>query len=563
MKIAAKLHGAAGDPCCCGGPVALVGQYKSGVAPFCGFEEFTAPATPKRWYRKKVKRGTITLQRFAASSDCATGTPTTPATLQCRTRGGTGSLIGYLAFYAETPPNRYLLATWSGGGYKKYWRDWPCVGNLQGSFTYAQSGSYSIDPVTGVQTGGTVFSTNGVPTAGYGPTDNRYAQVPQCMHENPYGGISSPTVGNAIVVGCDTDQNAYREWNLHEYETLCNPDTEANAIARLFAGSAGTWSGYSAGSSTTCLARFQQRTTTTTFVYQEAQFKVTKTGLQANTAYAVHVDLMRRAYGIGDYAKSQTLVVGGTTDGGGNLEIDDQAVPNPIGFESYVTNAVVLLEADTVDTWDETNEYVQTPHSSQPTTCDLTQVDNSTRSVGGVQDLAGPVEADYNGLTIDTTTATTRTRVGNETCTNSPRYDGDPYPWVKMTGTFTETLETEDTPDDAIARATPPLTWADCNTLGWGVRCSTFRIRSDAAIAFRTVHVKAVCTGLGLNTNYRVTIPFAARVLGTAGPFTPTGDSTAITFNSGAQTTYTSDFYDVPMDDGWETVYGSAKMELT
>lgn len=135
-------------------------------------------------------------------------------------------------------------------------------------------------------------------------------------------------------------------------EELSDEDTEADAIARLLASDDGAWSSWRVvgdGTGGTCVnpacctALIEARGDSASFLYQESQWRVTKGGLTPSAAYEAHVAIWRREYGsLGPYIKYATMIVPGTANGSGNIQIDG-TVPNDAGYETYA--AAACLEA--------------------------------------------------------------------------------------------------------------------------------------------------------------------------------------------------------------------------
>jgi hypothetical protein len=243
--------------------------------------------------------------------------------LSGRHRQGTASLIGFQQFTSSpTPPTFYLVQTYGGGfvvnyGYNQFCNNSP-VGQLAGS----DSGALSYDPVTGA------FSSTHVHTG-----DSSYGMG--CGFGTTY---TPTTETDYTIAGCC--QNTayyyfYESVSSSGTRTLSVPDTESNAINRLFAGSSGTWSAWTKGSAVSCLARYQQRTLNQ-FVIQEAEYELAGSGLTPGATYTVNLRVWRRTYNVGSYSLFATLPVSGTVDSTGNLAITGD-VPNLVGYDTYVS----------------------------------------------------------------------------------------------------------------------------------------------------------------------------------------------------------------------------------
>lgn len=161
-----------------------------------------------------------------------------------------------------------------------------------------------------------------------------------------FAGLTStttPTPTSRIVAGTDTCSSSKKATGSRT-EALSEEDTENDAKDRLMAAS--SWSewrepSYLCTQPACCLAQYQDRGDGFTFNYQEAQWKVVRTGLTPSTTYIVKVQIWRREYGVGDFIKYATLEESVSTDGAGNLEKTGD-VPNDLGYESYAHSACVL-----------------------------------------------------------------------------------------------------------------------------------------------------------------------------------------------------------------------------
>jgi hypothetical protein len=574
MQAAARKSGSTADPCCCSAACLVDCHQKSGTAFMCGFTEFASPSDPPRYYRKKTKKGTITILRFPPKTpvqDC-TAPDCTPAALTCRTRGGTASLCGFSEFVYSTPPRKFH--TWSVNQGAVF-----AIRNQSGNkgytcqFTTADQ-SRSYDPVSCVEGGGALTLSSKTEIA---------ALIPPCTGgSNSGSGYLLDCADLTLLPGMSTIPNSKTAtvWTFGSETidfgppcplsppsspvdirySLTDEDTEQIAINRLVAGL--SWGPYVAGTASSCLARWEQRTAGFDLAYQEAQFDLNAYGLVPGRAYVAQVDVMRSPYGAGTFAFFQKMTVFGVADGAGNLAIYNQGVPNPPGFESYVTNACVLQEDSIVDSWDLTQEYIQHPTSGHVTTCALNQSpDGSTRMVNGAPDSNGPTEADFAGLVTETLTQTTRILSGNRGCVYSPRFDGDPFPWASADGTVTETLSVEDAEGDALARAQAGQVWAPCG-LGCGVFCPTYRIRAGGMIQYQSVQVRAKGgPPLAPNKTYKTIIRFSRKPITGSAPWKPYSQY-EITWNSGTDPFFWTDWYDEPEEDGQYTCVARSSVVL-
>ena len=256
------------------------------------------------------------------------------ASVECRTRGGTASLCGYPEWtgYESSPPKKYRTLT-QGGNYRfVHYTDITCATTTADpdivctwSGVCSFNGSTCAETQGGIQNCGGADATNcGNLGGGFGPGD-------------PDTTTTSVNL-DAIVTGtCRVGGAGFGKYTeASQYAHLTTEDTEADAVIRLLAGAGGTWSGWSAASSTTCLARWEARTSGFNLVYQEAQWRRVFTGLTASTRYEMNIDVYRRSFGTGSYVLYQTITVEGTSDGAGNLTLSGD-VPNAYGYETYVS----------------------------------------------------------------------------------------------------------------------------------------------------------------------------------------------------------------------------------
>ncbi len=294
-------------------------------------------------------------------SECQCCLIDTPAPFQCRTRGGTATICGTAEYTTPSvPPKLYRTTTLAGGLYKCEWDGANCTGNA-GNFCSNYAGQYLFDKNTCAQTNAQTETRNITPSAICAPPPGPYStSTPTGLPLTPDTfGLSSDqvlvttrtvltwTYGSA---GC-LSPVANRTWGGSITSTLSDEDLESDAIARLLAGGGGTWSAWTTGGDGSggtcipkvcCLARYEQRTTLFSFVYQEAQIRVTYSGLEPSKSYLVAVKIWRRSFGVDPYVLFQTLLLNATTDGSGNLSIDAD-IPNTVGFETYSASASVLV----------------------------------------------------------------------------------------------------------------------------------------------------------------------------------------------------------------------------
>ncbi len=263
---------------------------------------------------------------------CTCCTPCVLGTLSCRTRGGTATLCGFSELTSPTtPPRKYRKCT------NDQSTTITCSGACGGSGSFTCTDS--PNPTYPQYNKDTCGFTGGVRlqcTDGFGYDTDCYDRFsPGCNIRFTTTQTSiTPflTSGDACCggTGCGNGLATSVSGSI----TISDEDTEADALARLMAGSGGTWSSWSAGSSTTCLAQYQQRTTGFSFQYQEAQWRITASGLTPGKTYDTPIQYWRRTYGSGSYTLYSSVTASGAADGSGNLDIEGD-VPNAIGYETY------------------------------------------------------------------------------------------------------------------------------------------------------------------------------------------------------------------------------------
>lgn len=250
--------------------------------------------------------------------------------LTCRTKGGLAALCGHAEFASpSTPPLLYHTLTANGTNVSANYTDSGCTvpavpsGN---SCTHAGSVVYDADDCsvvtsggftcTGGQSGGVTTdlgSSNCFITVSKTPTTQSAAPTGFCC---PDGGIFSKQVTFGLIL------------------TLSDEDTEEQAIARLLASV--DWSDYGAN----CAAGWEPRTIATTFLYQEAEFKVDMSSLTPGGNYLLKLKVYRSVWGMGDFVLLYTLIYPVTADGSGNAQVTG-TIPNDNGFDTMVANPYV------------------------------------------------------------------------------------------------------------------------------------------------------------------------------------------------------------------------------
>lgn len=258
--------------------------------------------------------------------------------LSCRTRGGLAFLCGYQEFFPLSVPAKVyrkyaMTGTFTDASHGLAdCSDTPIITTsaLSGAAQYNKDNCDFTDDTTAVTTPpGTAVTPQAKISAGTCPfSDCRVT----------WACTSTQAVGTGNNVCCLSGSN-YHNFTGSNTHTLSDEDTEADAITRLLAGAGGIWSAYSTpGVSCVnppcCKAGYPNRTTGTTFQYNEAQWRITQTGLIPGHNYKVPMQYWRRPYGIGSYTLFQSFFATGSADGGGLFDIQG-TVPNARGFETY------------------------------------------------------------------------------------------------------------------------------------------------------------------------------------------------------------------------------------
>lgn len=283
-----------------------------------------------------------------------------PNTLQCRIRGGTAEICGHSEFPnatggVSTPPKKYRVKT-AGGSMEDCARTpADCSGAATFSAKYEYSGTCTYDSATCGTTNtlnykeyndagvcpATTLNTNAGQACNWG--DSTDPASASCLMDITVSKTRVDRAGTNTCCDMGGGNGTTRTGSM--YWELSTEDTESDAITRLLAGSSwGSWIdsggvGCTGTPPLCCLAKYQSRTSGFTFAYQEAEARVTATGLTPSTLYNVRVELYRRAYGSGSYTWYQTATTTGTSDGSGNLTSSAITVTNTKGYETYAYSA--------------------------------------------------------------------------------------------------------------------------------------------------------------------------------------------------------------------------------
>lgn len=285
----------------------------------------------------------------------------TPGTLECRTRGGTATLVGHDEFTSpSTPPKKYRDMSVSGYWATCDYSGFGCTGHVDANrMEYAGTCNYSATTGSATNTFNRKYGVN--TDCNTPPTTSAYDNplcerpyTPDTGSNGDYPSIATITTSgltrkwdyeNGTWAPCTQAGGVYRTWHGEVDWVLSTEDTEADAIARLVAGTSwGSWLTVGGGCSlpACCLANYEPRTAGFSFAYQEAQLRVTASGLTPSTNYDAVVPIYRRTYGSGSYAVYELLIVSGTTDGSGNFSVTTD-VPNARGYDSYAGSPIVVL----------------------------------------------------------------------------------------------------------------------------------------------------------------------------------------------------------------------------
>lgn len=314
--------------------------------------------TQREWNVTVNKEGTYYV-RLTVSDQCYTVTlyseglfvanDWVSADIECRTKSATATLCGFDEYTSpSSPPKKYRVQTISG---TITFCDWPvdnCSGPTRnspdssahdvygGSFTYSSTDCSTTNAQTREQYRGQNTGCGG---------GSLQATTQPSENFTPHlfvGGVTVTSSQTSVTWEADgvcheLFGGSYRQTGTVTKQ-LSGEDTEFDAIDR--ANAMASWSAWSAGSSVTCLASIEERSSGFSFLYQTAEYRITKSGLSPNTNYDIRFNVLRRTYGGGSYSFYQTLMVSATTDGSGNLSYTNE-VPSYVGFDSYIENAEV------------------------------------------------------------------------------------------------------------------------------------------------------------------------------------------------------------------------------
>lgn len=552
--------------CVCDGIVcATACRKKTGTATLCGYPEFSSPSTPPKAYKRRVTGGTMTIAKFVESS-CG-GPSSLSATCECQSKTTTASLCGYAEYVSpSTPPRAYRRQTISGNVRDCYFgSDATCVtpvGPPLGSQLTVFSGAYQYNANSCAETNtqhrdnysdmsacavSTFVNTQGLArdiSAGVFQSLAGFAHAFDVITQ-----ISKTTVlgGNCFdFFGRRTSTSTGRL-------DLADEDTTADAVARANAGI-----GWSASGACSLHTSYRgQSSSSFAISYRSAQTRAIVTGTTVGMRLHIQFQIYRRVRGSGSaYSAYTTIDIFPTASGTGYTSAW-QDLPQDDTYE-YLMNGCTAqgnIEEDVVDTWDVVDDF----GPGLPAACSVATTDHSTRVDDGVPvlwpwALFNPPTA-YATFATAFSSATSRITTGNNICQS---FEAG---YAKFIGTVNEDLSSEDTDDDAYARAVAVATFGDC-LLGCLMGCSAFRSQRTTGFSFgfSTVQTRVGWTAT-IGVTYKVTIRFARRILGSSGPYL-FFSLIELTILADAVDELT-DWQDVPNEEaGWDTVAANCSVEI-
>lgn len=268
---------------------------------------------------------------------------------ECRTRGGTATLIGHSEFAdagASSPPKKYRIKTAAGTLEDCAYSTSSCGGSQSGA-KYEYLGTCSYDALTGAVTNTLNFKQYN--NAGVCPATTLTLDDAQACTWGDTTLASSSSCLMSVAVGktlitregtgtcCSFGSSSTRRTGSMTW-ALSDEDTENDAIARLQA--AASWSSWSAANSTSCKASYEQRTSGFSFAYTEAAFRDT-ISIPSGQTGILKVGLYRRARGSSDpWVHYATEVFFLTGDGSNQDTIEFTYAADP-GFEAYAAGLPV------------------------------------------------------------------------------------------------------------------------------------------------------------------------------------------------------------------------------
>lgn len=263
------------------------------TATMVGYTEYTSPSSPPVYYRRKDFSGGITYCQYNGGALCSL--PTNGA--EVRSYSGACSYAADGTFTSTalyTLDTNYVPGTCAAGGV----------------ITHPSWGTCTIPDKYDAFDGGL-----------------NYVNLTQTTREVIGLGICA-TVGGGF--GYKATGSAT--------ETLSNPDTNADAIARGRATQ--TWTPYASAGSESDPSKWETRTGGS-FLYRDARIRATMTAYRPVTHFNLTLDVMRSVYDAGVYVKIGEIVLPFVTDGTGSAVITDYVLPAYEGYDVKVANPVV------------------------------------------------------------------------------------------------------------------------------------------------------------------------------------------------------------------------------
>ena len=277
----------------------------------------------------------------------------TPATTEyyCRTRGGTATLVGkneFDGFVTTSAPKRFRRVDVSGGGSSDVYSASDCA-TYTGNVATAFSGNYTWNALTGATTNATVAQpyvdgVAGTPTT-VSITQTSPIDTPVCDFDRVYTQKSRTVIGNQDC--CPSTGSNYVKSSGTWRQVLSDEDTEEDAIARVIAGLIASppsadpdgWSDFGLcngdGTLPCCTSEWALRPSSYSFDYNEAEFQINATGLNAAGFSVVVVKIKRVDLSTMEEEDAEEQVFETYADGGGEISFE-VLLPVARGFQHFV-----------------------------------------------------------------------------------------------------------------------------------------------------------------------------------------------------------------------------------
>lgn len=235
----------------------------------------------------------------------------------------------------------------------------------------------------------------------------------------------------------------------------------------------------------------------------------------------------------------------------GFVQLDFIAVHSGFGYQAPFPKRNFVWQAGAastiLDVWDITRQY-------DATTCETSTTDESQRYADGEEaewDGFGFLPNDVNAYGPAAVTVkveqTERTYTGVEECSEAE-------PHRRYYNELTETLEDEDTEQDAYDRSTPTVTeWSTATSCAAATTFRTLRT-TGFSFAWRNAQVRAAVPSPEPDGIYNITIYTASRPVGTGGPFLEDGPYVVLQVqaDSDPESVDWTDWIDLPNEEGTE-----------